>query len=196
MRLQTDAVAFIWTGEWSLATVAVLTLVQLFWNGIVGVFIYQLIQDFQWFLFFFLIPFEAMGLFLAALWLAALTAPAWRLTWAFGEREATRRWNVSDADAIVFSFGWSKRFDIRPPIRIELRRREGKEQWGSLGGVLFQPDGEYDLAFLGREDKPLLTIERLNEGDARWIADTLLHAFSSWSKPESGVVLGPEGSTE
>lgn len=192
VRYHADAVAFIWQGERSMSAMAGITFFNLFWNGIVGLFLYKQVQDWNWFLFFFMIPHEIIGLCIFALWLAALTAPAWRLTWTFGERQVTRHLSVSDADAIVFNFSWSKRFDIRPPVRIELRRREEKKQSGSLWALLSHPDGEYILSFRGEDAKKMPAIKHLTEGDGRWIADVLLRAFPSWSEPERGNVLGPD----
>jgi hypothetical protein len=190
VRYRAEMISFVWQGEWSLAAIAGTTFLNLFWNGIVGVFVCQLIQEFHWFLFFFLIPFEAFGLFFCALWLVTLTAPLWRLTWTFGEREVTRRTNISDADAVVFAAGWGKRFGIEPPIRIELRHWEEKKRSRSLWELLSHPDGEYNLCFLNREDKELLSINRLTEGDARWIADILLRVFPSWSHNERPIPTG------
>ncbi|HEY7157311.1 MAG TPA: hypothetical protein VH575_25380 [Gemmataceae bacterium] len=187
VRYGADTIAFVWQGEWSLAAIARMTFIHLFWNGIVSVFICKQVEDFNWLLFFFMIPHEVIGLCLFAGWLAALTAPLWRLTWTFGERQTTRRLSISDADAIVFALGWKKRFTMQPPIRIALRRREEKKQSGSFWELLSHPDGEYTLSFLGSEDKELLAIKYLTEGDARWIADVLPRVFPSWSQSEQPI---------
>jgi hypothetical protein len=184
-RHHPEMIEFVWRGRWSLAAIAVMTFINLFWNGIIANAICKQVEDFHWGLFFFIIPHEIAGLVFFALWLVALTAPLWRWTWTFSEREITRRLSVSDADAVVFALGWSKRFDVQPPIQLELRRRDGKKQSGSLGALLSHPDGEYNLSFLDAEDKELLAINRLTEGDARWIAEVLLRAFPSWSRTEA-----------
>ncbi|HTU18686.1 MAG TPA: hypothetical protein VMG10_11545 [Gemmataceae bacterium] len=188
VQYHADSLALVWQGEWSLPAIAGVTFIHLFWNGGIGLFYYQLTKDFQWFLFFFLIPFAAMGLFLVVLWLATLTAPLWRLTWTFGEREITKRLSFSDANAVVFNLGWRKRAALQPPIRIELRRREEEKRSGSLWALFSHPDGEYSLCFLDQADKELLVLKDLTEGDARWIADVLLHAFPSWSRDERPIV--------
>jgi hypothetical protein len=184
LRHHLETIDFVWRGRWNLAAMAVTTFLHLFWNGIVVLCICKQIEDFHWGLFFFTMPHQIIGLVLCAVWLVTLTAPAWRLMWTFGEQEITRRLSISDADAVVFAFGWSKRFSIHPPVRIELCRREGTKQSGSLWALLSHPDGEYTLSFLNREDKELLAINRLTEGDARWIADVLLRVFPSWSRNE------------
>lgn len=175
-----ETIAFVWQGNWCPNAIWATTLLHLFWNGLVGLFIYQLIQDFHWLLFFFLIPFEIIGLLFCAAWFAALTAPVWRLTWTFGEREIVRRLSVSDAEATVINLGWSKRFNVQSPVRIELRRREGQKGTASFWALLSHPDGEYNLSLLDGEDKQWLAIKDLTEGDARWFADVLLRAFPSW----------------
>jgi hypothetical protein len=187
MHPHADTMEFVWQGEWSLTAIAAMTFVTLFWNGIVGIFVYHLIQEFHWFEFIILIPHEVVGLVFCALWLVTLTALLWRWTWTFGEHRITRRLSVSDANAVVFAMGWSKRFRIQPPVRIELRRREGEKKSGSLAELLSHPDGEYNLSFLGADDKELLALNRLTEGDARWIADVLLCAFPSWSPTEETI---------
>ncbi|HZV04980.1 MAG TPA: hypothetical protein VE999_07860 [Gemmataceae bacterium] len=192
MRPDRDAMEFVWRGRWNPAAIAGMTFINLFWNGILAVFIYAQIEDFNWFLFFLLIPHEIVGMCLIAMWLATLTAPLWRLTWTFDERGAASRLSLSDEDAVVFNLGWSKRFDVQPPVRIELRRPEGEKPSGSLWELLSHPDGDYSLVFIGIEEKEFLRIDRLTEGDACWIADVLLHAFPSWS----GAAKAAMGSVE
>jgi hypothetical protein len=176
-----DTIAFAWQGRWSPAAIGATTFLHLFWNGIVSVFIVQLIQDFQWGLFFFLIPFEMMGLVFCGVWILALTAPAWRWTWTFGEQEITKRLNVSDADGVFVNFAWSKRIDVPPLVGFELRRREEQNGTVSSWALFSHPDGECTLSLLGEEGNEVLAIKALTEGDARWIADVLLRAFPSWS---------------
>jgi hypothetical protein len=183
-----NSLAFVWQGKWSLPAIAVTTFINLFWNGIVGIFICKQVQDFEWPSFFILIPHEIIGLCMLAIWLATLTAPLWRLTWTFGEREITRRLRVSDTNAVVFDLGWTKRAALQPPIRIELRRREGEKPSGSLWVLFSHPDGEYSLCFLDQADKELLVLKDLTEGDARWIGDVLLRAFPSWSRDERPIL--------
>jgi hypothetical protein len=186
-RHHLDTIEFVWRGRWSLAAIAALTLLNLFWNGILGLIICKQVQDSDRFLFFFMIPHEVIGLCFVAAWLLALTAPVWRLTWTFGERQITRRLFASDADAIVFDIGWNKRFDIQPPVRIELRTQEKQKGSRSLWPLLSHPEGEYTLSFLGEKNKELLAINGLTEGDARWIADVLLRSFPSWSRNERSI---------
>jgi hypothetical protein len=187
-----DTIEFVWRGRWSAASIAATTLINLFWNGIVGLFICKQLENVNWFLFFFMIPHEIIGICFCGVWLATLIAPAWRLRWTFHEREARRRLSVSDEDAVVCNIGWCKRYQFRPPLRIALQRREKQGESGSLWGLLSHPDGEYTLSFLGEGDKELLAINRLGEGDARWMADVLLRAFPSWPRREQGITLGAD----
>jgi hypothetical protein len=191
-RQYLDTIEFVWRGGWSLKSIAFLTFFNLFWNGILGMFICKQDEYFDWSAFIFLIPHGIIGLCIFGIWLAALTAPLWRLTWTFGEREATRRVSISDENAVVYDLGRDKRFDVQPPVRIESRRREGKEPSGSPWWFLSHPDGEYSVVFIGGEDEELLRIDRLTEGDARWIADVLMCAFPSWqgAAKREGVQIG------
>ena len=186
VRRRAETVEFLWQGEWSLGAIARTSIFMLFWNGAVSVFLWQCYEDpnFLWFSFF-LILHVAFGLFLCAVWLVALTAPLWRLTWTFGEHQITRRLSVSDANAVVFDLGWTKQFDVQPFVRLVLRRQKkqsGKRQLGSLLPLLSHPDGEHSLSFLAKVGKESFTIKDLTEGDARWIADVLLRAFPSWGR--------------
>lgn len=149
--------------------------------------IYRHIVDFNWFLFFFTLPHEIAGLCMFGLWLIALTAPLWEFTWTFGEREATRRLSIAHAIAVVFDLSWSKRFDIQPPIRIKLRRREEKKFSDLVLQCLSHPAGDYTLVFVGGEEEELFEIDRLTEGDARWITAVLLRAFPSWKRADKRV---------
>ena len=150
-------------------------------------------EEMNWFLFFFMIPHEIIGLVMCAVWLMTLTAPVWHLRWTFREREVRKRLSVSDEGAVVCDLGWSKRFALRPPVRIVLQRDEKEGRQGSMWELMSHPDGVYSLAFLGEKDEVLLAIDRLSEGDARWMADVLMRGFPSWSGREQGIVCGTEG---
>ena len=79
--------------DFSLGSLLGTAAICLFWNGIVGVFVYVLVtgeaeQDTGgngfWFLFFFLIPFEVIGLGLLVAFLAVLVTPLTSRSWTFG----------------------------------------------------------------------------------------------------------------
>jgi hypothetical protein len=154
------------------------TFINLFWNGIVGVFLLQLIQDFEWFLFVFLIPFEAIGLLLLGAWVATLTSPLWRYTWEFQPGQASRRFSI-------LGFGQTRAVHLEGLDRLELRHGAvGKfKRWAN------RPTGDQDipsasaLCLVGEDGADLMVIEPVTENEARWIADALFGDFQQWFVP-------------
>ena len=88
LRLRTDwdRIDFVRQGQFSLAALGSLAFVNLFWNGIVAVFLMQLLEQFQGFLCVFLIPFEAIGLGMFLAWWAVLLAPFIVEIWSISPR--------------------------------------------------------------------------------------------------------------
>jgi hypothetical protein len=184
LRRDSDAVEFSWRGRWSLPAIAGATFVSLFWNGIVSVFVYQLFQQFQWFLCLFLVPFEAAGLLMVALWFGAVTAPAWRRAWAFCGSEITR---LSSG----FGIGWARRYEVDTLDRIELQRRSARDDQELSAGVL-RPGARYSLSLVRPDGTELLEVSALTEGEARWMADVLFRDFPGWfpSLPQAALKEG------
>jgi hypothetical protein len=160
-------------GQWSLAGIVGATLINAFWNGIVGVVVWQLVQQFQWFLFFFLIPFELVGLVLITVWVAALFAPAFLNVWSFGGYEIVRRTSF-------FGLGGSKRYPVTSLDRIELRERAPTPAVNSPQVDLARRLGDFSLSFVTRDEQELVEITGLTEGEARWMADVVYRNFSMW----------------
>ncbi len=71
-----DGTTFVRRGQFRFTDLAGITLSCMFWNGIVGIFVLQLIEEFQWFLFLFMIPHEVIGLLILAGWLATSAVPS------------------------------------------------------------------------------------------------------------------------
>lgn len=170
-----DELRFEWVGRWNLAALAGTTFINLFWNGIVCVFVLVLIRDFQWFLFFFLIPFEVIGLAMFVAWIFALAAPACRERWCFGWEEIQHRRSL-------FGVGWTSRYRAEPLSRIELEKRPAAPGATANPGMidLADHDGDYLLSFISRDERIAFQIEGLTEGEARWIADQVLRAHAEW----------------
>jgi hypothetical protein len=168
-KLQRDrrSLDFTCRGRWSLAAIAMLMFLNLFWNGIVGVFIVQLVKDFEWFLALFLLPFEAIGLGLLMGLLYACTAPLWGVTYClqFGHLErrlwgplygSTRTWAFDELDHVEISRpGFDHNLVEIPPKR-----------FGT---------GDYRLRLLDVADRRRGTIDGLTRGESLWIADTVMN---------------------
>jgi hypothetical protein len=181
-RLQREfqSVSFVTRGRWSFSALAVITFLNLFWNGIVGVFIYALITEFQWFLFFFLIPFEVIGLGFFCGWLACLFMPWWTYRVTAERRAIERRW-------AVLGIGRTRRTEIESLDRIEIRQdeddspspaRSGPEQARSFGKLL--RDGNFRLLLVDPQNRELLTVGALSEGEALWIGRTIVQERPDW----------------
>lgn len=122
-----DAFQLVQRGRLSLSALGVLLFINAFWNGIVSVFIASLIlpeakgpQGAEWWgLFFFLIPFEAIGLVMFLALLAVLAEPLRKSSWRFGRQEIEKR--TAWLGLGPRQTWWVDRLD-----RLELRDAEGK----------------------------------------------------------------------
>ena len=144
-------------------------------SSIVSVFVLELRRDFQWFLFFFLIPFEVIGLAMFGAWFLALAAPGCRERWRFGWDEVRHRRSL-------FGIGWTRRYRAEPLSRIELEKRSASSGAGANPGRIGLTDsgGDYFLSFVSRDERIAFQIKGLTEGEARWIADKVLRAHPEW----------------
>lgn len=154
----------IWQRGWSAAAVgsALGALgIALFWNGIVSVFVIELIRDFHWFLALFLVPFVVVGVVLAA---AAVTAA--------GQLLLTTVWAVRRSELeITLLYGpirGRRTYRFTRISHLELRR-PGSRKWlrrkrvdGRRGAELWAIDTSGDA---------IAALAPLREPEARWIAD-------------------------
>lgn len=170
-----EELRFEWVGRWSLAALVGTTFINLFWNGIVGVFVLQLISDFQWFLFFFLIPFEVIGLAMFGAWILAVAAPGCRERWCFG-------WEWIRHRRSVFGVGWTRRYRAERLNRIELENRPASSGTAANPAMIDLTDsgGDYLLSFVSCDEGIAFQVTGLTEGEARWIADKVLRAHPKW----------------
>lgn len=185
-----DGIAFVNRGRWSFAAVGGLLFINLFWNGIVSVFVGSLFgfgpanqggpQGWEWWgLFVFLIPFEAIGLTMFVGLLMAVFAPFSRTTWTLGMREiyCRVRW---------FGIGPTWTYPVMNLERLELRqsesaiaRRMGVRPSATTASSTPEP-GQYALAVIETPNVDLCEIRHLTEGEARYIADVLLRERPEW----------------
>lgn len=173
-----DAIAFVQRGQWQPGAVSMLLLLNAFWNGIVSLFIRQLVigqaGDFGgfgwWGLFVFLIPFETIGLGMLFVLLLALFEPARTTAWEFADRCV--RYRVQ-----WFGIGPIRRYQIDWIDRLELREVDARAT-RRLGSWLdFSP---HELALVDSTNTDVAVIDNLTEGEARWIADAIQREFGNW----------------
>jgi hypothetical protein len=162
-----ERLCFVHAGRWDLGLIGMTTFINLFWNSILGLFLARLVREFQWDLFFFLIPFEVIGLLVFGFWLFALAAPACRERWTFDRRQVARR-------ASVLGLGRTRRYPVGPFDRIALERRLcDRQPWD-------EAESDYGLSFISLDQRIVIQIEKLTEGEARWLADQLLRTYPDW----------------
>ena len=162
-----DHMVFVRRYPLNLANLGVTTFVCFFWNGIVGVFVCHLIREFQWSVFFFLIPFEMIGLHILLNWLAALTSPWWRQEWAFGADTITSRFSI-------LGLGRTRVYDAQQLASVEIRGN------GTVKKKLFSPrssaervDRPFALGLVNGDGDDFLVLDELTDGEARWMESEL-----------------------
>lgn len=146
--------------------------VAAFWNGIVSVFVLAMLGvlpmanapqgGMQLFMFFFLIPFEVIGVVLAAAVVLTFLDPLRSIYWRFGldwlDREI--RWPL---------FHRTRNWDIGKLDRLELREiRAGSQRPTRM--VVTGVNSSFSLALVSRENIDVASITDLTEGEARWTA--------------------------
>lgn len=170
-------------GRLEAMTLAGLTFFCLFWNGIVGVFFVLMLASFfggledvvqgapeggmRWFLFFFLIPFEIVGLVLFVGWLNTLLAPWTTRTWTLDQNElrrTTRRplWR------------WTRRWATHNLARTET----GIEPKSSRSNGALSDDGHrWRIRLIDASNSELATISGLSEAQAAAFNEAISRRF-------------------
>jgi hypothetical protein len=167
---------FVRKGRFKLGTFAGLTFINLFWNGIVSVFVSQLIglgPDNKpmaggewWFLFFFLIPFEVIGLIMIGAWVACLTTPAWREVLTLDRNEVAFRFSV-------FGIGRTKQFAALEIVAMDVQRRPPKKTTSPS----LREDGEWQIVFTDKCKREVMRVKHLTEGEATWMAGNIRRMY-------------------
>ena len=157
-----DRTAVVRRGRLSLLTLAGATFLVLFWDGIVGVFLMQLLKDFQWTLFLFLLPFEAIGLLMVVGWFAVLTAPFQVERWEFGRSEIVSR-------SAWMGLGRTRRVSPSDVGHIELRRPSRPVTPRGQLQAAREVDAPFSVVLVGRDGSDPIAFSRLTEGEgAGW----------------------------
>lgn len=165
------------------------TFIALFWNSIVGVFIWALIFDpppgiMRVFLFLFLIPFELIGLLFIFAWFATLLAPIRDQVWIFASDQIVTRWRMLGVSLWSRSVpGATVQRIVAEPARLEglalkvaaknpdaLRRAQ--EQLRDRGG--------WQIAVYSDTDQPVLTVPLLTEEQTAPIEAALRRRLPKW----------------
>lgn len=187
-RMVDDVGAFAYwqRGSLHLGTLAMLLFLNLFWNGIVSVFILSLFglmpggdapQGGEWWgLFVFLIPFEAIGLGMFAGLVHALLEPSRHTLWRFEQSRIVRqtRWPI---------YSRTRAWDVLHLDRLELRQHgcngARRQQFLDIAGAA-AAQAPFELAFVTLDNADLCEIDNLTEGEARWMARGVLERRPKW----------------
>ncbi|MBN2581270.1 MAG: hypothetical protein JXB10_19980 [Pirellulales bacterium] len=166
-------------GKFSPSAVGGLLFINLFWNGIVSVFVGVLlgvapmdnpVPDAMWWcLFFFLIPFEVIGAIMFFGLLIHLFEPVRRTRWTFGRGEIQCRWTW-------LGIGLRRRYEFLGLDRLEISESVKKYTLSSPTGK----EPGHRLKLIDADNVELCSINKLTEGEARWIGDVLLRERPLW----------------
>lgn len=175
--------------DWAIGKMATILFVALFWNGIVGVFITQLVKSqppgaMWWFLLVFLIPFELIGLLMIIGFVGELLGPVRKQVWELSNDRLLRR-------SCVAMFNWTTNYDaatIASVRRQEITLTGMSKYAGKLGDNdtraealrALRQQGAYELVFLDAADKPVLTITQMTELEADAIERPLRMRVPRW----------------
>ncbi len=175
--------------DWAIGKMVTVLLFGAFWNGVVSVFVTQLVKGqppggMWWVLLVFLIPFELIGVFLIVGFIGELLGPVRKKVWEVSSDRLVSR-------SCVAMFGWTTQHD--PTSITTVRRQEitlaGLAKYaGRVGNNdsrqqaldALKLQGPYELAFLDAADKPVLTIPFLTELEADAIEQSLRMRVPRW----------------
>jgi hypothetical protein len=178
-----DTVTFRQSGRLSLPAAGFLLFINLFWNGILSVFLCLLCgvmddapQGAEWWgLFFFLIPFEAIGFAMLTGLLLVVLEPMRRTSWQIGRSNITCR-------LTWFGIGPSWYYTIERLDRIQVENKEAKKQhrvnqvtvpWKSSGAT-------FRLSFVDKSNREVCSIDGLTEGESQWMANIIRQERLIW----------------
>lgn len=195
-RYDFDAITFSKRGRLQLGGLGMLLFINAFWNGITGVFVAGLwgfLPDGQkmaqggewWFLFFFLIPFQLIGLVMLTALFAVLIEPLRRSRWSFTRNAISYRLSY-------LGLGKTWQYEVRELDRLELRKDaendidDEQEDVPETGRGIKAPEREgaqavrFSVAFVDGGGHDVCEIDGLSLGEACWIADVVLRERTGW----------------
>lgn len=184
-RDEFDSLDFIDRGKIQLSVVGILLFINLFWNGIVAVFVMTLFNGMGmpgigwWGEFVFLIPFEVIGMLMFLALAFTVLEPFRRTLWRFDNSGIQCRLSW-------LGIGRTWRYPFEQLDRIELQRstqmnNADANQQNMVSSCPWRPnDGRFGLSFVAPGDDEACAINGLTEGEARWIADCIFFERGDW----------------
>jgi hypothetical protein len=179
-----DSTSFVERGRFALGTLGGMLFINLFWNGIVSVFLGVLlglvpgnnippVGAAWWGLCVFLIPFEVIGLIMFAALIVQIVEPIRRTCWKFGRQEIECRWSW-------LGLGRTWTYPIKLLSRLEIHLVEMKKSNPRSANFIGSQEADRSLLLIDKDNAEFCSVKRLTEGEARWIGDFLLRERETW----------------
>ncbi|MBL8826149.1 MAG: hypothetical protein JNM18_04135 [Planctomycetaceae bacterium] len=187
-----DAILLTNHGHWSWTSVFLLLFLNLFWNGIVSLFVGKGLglfpeggdfgnQGVEVMLLLFMIPFVVIGLLMMAGLLFCLLEPGRLSRWSIGRNEV-------QFQLTWFGIGPRRSFAILPGSRLVIERLDdaasGAFKLRSWIYVYHLGQNElpvrYRLVIAGADATETCAIEALSLGEAEWLASLIYHERGEW----------------
>ncbi|REK12548.1 MAG: hypothetical protein DWQ37_11535 [Planctomycetota bacterium] len=181
--------SFVQAGRWSWGGVLTILCVTAFWNAIVGVFVGGLLGVWPmaavgrgewWFLFFFLIPFEVIGLALFGALVVMMLEPVRKRIWTLEARHIEHRWQW-------FGIGRTWVYPVEGLVRVDVVREEDEARQRRRGKKIRATNASwgdavtpFSLVLVAPGNRELCEIDGLTEGEARFIGDAILRQRPEW----------------
>lgn len=172
MKADFDTLSFEKRGKIDLSSLGLMTFLCLFCNGIVSVFVLGLWgflpdenikEGWEWWgMFFFLIPFEVIGLGFFIAWLSVLFAPFHRVVWHFERGEARRHGSL-------FGLGFTRRYDLYELDKMLIEPSRKKKMIQTENDVPL-----WALTFIDTSGAEICNVNDVDYFEAEWMADTIL----------------------
>ena len=177
-----DSVAFSRRGHWLWTTVLGLLFFNLFWNGIVSVFVCELFDGkvagagaFMWWgQFAFMIPFEAIGLMMLGALALAILEPIHVTSWRFHPTSIVRsaRW-------LGIGRTWEYPVDRLDRLEVDVDQKKTNFE-KTMAGASEADEKTAWLRMIDHQNTELCAIKDLTDGEAHWIASIVLRERAGW----------------
>jgi len=174
MRQDFDGLVFFQRGTFSLLGIFVILMLNVFWNGIVSVFVMNLLgfdddppRGLDWIgRALFLIPFVLIGLLFVFLFLLTLIEPLRVTSWTFTSNSIDCAWRW-------LGLGPRWHYDVTSLQSISIDKSKRRKAQQESDEVEDSGPLRYCITFHANESSEICTFDSLTEGEARWIAENV-----------------------
>lgn len=191
LRLARDPDAFrVWRHhDFSVGTILIATSIMGFWNGCVAICTFDAVKARQWNDLILMSFHILIGLFMLLGWLSLLVLPFCQRTWEFRPDIITERFRAFRRPI------WGRQAFSQELTRIEVRpifpRRSRQNPPQSDAQI--EPPTDYSLALIDRDDRDILRIGGLAEGEALRLQTELGDFYGIPSNTRTAATASPNG---